>query len=377
MSYIFDTLPSHPPPERLESLTSYLLRLAEANAIRSINDLLIMFFPKHHVSNRKLFTDYCPPSLKYLSQATVCTEEQLVGTTLYYFSKKFGLDNAAQALGVFLSASLSPNLRYCPQCLATQSYRYYSLLWRFNILSGCIVHGNRLAEVCGHCHNPIPLAKLRPPIDVCSLCHENLSKSPLKPMTSREWLRAYGYHTDLEFLLGAEAPPLDLLLGTKRQPRSYLALHRRRSIGWGLRRVRQEVELPIRQPFLTDFRCTFTLFCTYAEVLDISLRDLWKQITNEPTPDLPTRIPNIEDHWDLLRSVEKQQMSQTGRQVVETQARTQSELEIVQQVRSASALLQSKGQPITLNSIAVIVQLSPRCLRQYAAVNAILADVMS
>lgn len=370
MSYIFNTLPAHPCPEPMESLTSYLLRVAEANGIRSINDLLITFFPKRHVYKHKLFTDYCPPSLEYLSQATVCTEEQLIGTTLYYFSKKFGLKNTASALGSFLSLSLSPNLRYCPQCLATQSFRYYSLLWRFNILSGCIIHGNRLADVCGHCHKPIPWSKLRPPLDICSLCHENLSKSPLEPMTSREWLAAYGCHFDLEFLLGAENLSLDPPLGMEHHHRMAQISQRRSSMTLWLRRVRKEIELPMN--YQQSHTRTFTLFCTYAEMLDISLRDLWKQITNEPLPNPIIPAPDLENHWYLLRSLERQQTSQT----VETQPVVQGELEIVERVKLAKELLQSKGQPVTLDSIAVIVQISPKHLRQYPAVKAILYDVM-
>ena len=41
--YYFDTLPIHPPPERLESLTSYLIRLAEAND-HSDRDSFALFF---------------------------------------------------------------------------------------------------------------------------------------------------------------------------------------------------------------------------------------------------------------------------------------------------------------------------------------------
>ena len=38
--YFFDTLPVHPQPEQLESFTSYLTRLAEANGIQLVSQLL-------------------------------------------------------------------------------------------------------------------------------------------------------------------------------------------------------------------------------------------------------------------------------------------------------------------------------------------------
>ena len=39
MKYYFAVLPLHPMPEHLESLTSYLMRLAEINGISSMDGL--------------------------------------------------------------------------------------------------------------------------------------------------------------------------------------------------------------------------------------------------------------------------------------------------------------------------------------------------
>jgi hypothetical protein len=46
-TYYFDILPYHPQPERLESFTSYLMRLAGANSILSMDGLSALCFPHH------------------------------------------------------------------------------------------------------------------------------------------------------------------------------------------------------------------------------------------------------------------------------------------------------------------------------------------
>ena len=377
--YSFDTLPVHPSPEPFESLTSYLVRLAEANNIRYMSDLMAVIFPKRNVYKQGFFRDFPPRSFGDLPKVALCPEAQLQATTFYYLNEKFGMVDCGNRASVFLAESLSPHLRYCPLCLAIQPRPYYSLLWRFKILPGCITHGTRLAEVCSQCRNPIPLCKLRPPLVTCALCCTRLDTSPIQPMTSPEWLRAYGYQIDLEFFLGPEcslhASTAHPTQNINQHP-STLARMRRRAINWEVGRLRRQIEHTVGYQKLTTTHHSFALFCLGAEVLGISLRDLWQQFTHESIPEQRTSAPDLADHWSLRRSIESQQSSHPTPQTEGSSSAAPHELEIFQRVQSAKLLLQSKMQPVTLNSIAVLVQISPKRLRKYAAVRAILRDVL-
>ncbi|MBE7556674.1 MAG: TniQ family protein [Anaerolineales bacterium] len=51
---------------------------------------------------------------------------------------------------------MSDGLRYCPLCLGEAAY--YQLTWRFLTLSGCVRHGCRFLDRCGHCgRQPFPV----------------------------------------------------------------------------------------------------------------------------------------------------------------------------------------------------------------------------
>ncbi len=83
----FDTLPLHPQPQPLESFTSYLTRVAEANGIRRYSQLNPFFGEYHSISH---FADYPPPSFGMLPVLTSCGETELLRTTFYHVGKKFG-----------------------------------------------------------------------------------------------------------------------------------------------------------------------------------------------------------------------------------------------------------------------------------------------
>src|SRR5262245_20423143 len=117
MPYYFDTLPIHPPPERLESLTGYLTRLAEANGILSIDGLSATCFPERDRRIARSIADYPPLSFTTLAHVTACSESLLRSTTFYHLGSKFGRSTHPQALSRFLSGSVAQYLRFCPACL--------------------------------------------------------------------------------------------------------------------------------------------------------------------------------------------------------------------------------------------------------------------
>lgn len=147
--YYFETLPLHPQPEPLESLTSYLVRLAAANSICSIADLAAVCFPDQHSARIRNLKDYSCPSLGKISVISACSEDVLQSMTFSHLLRKFGRSASSVYSPTFLYASIARYLRYCPMCLAESCY--YSLPWRFSSVYGCYKHSCRLLEECGHC----------------------------------------------------------------------------------------------------------------------------------------------------------------------------------------------------------------------------------
>src|SRR5712671_1967805 len=87
--YYFDVFPVHPQPEPLESLTSYLMRLAESNGISSMDGLSAMCFPHQDRRITREIADYPPISFDSLMTVAICSKESLLATTLFHVAAKF------------------------------------------------------------------------------------------------------------------------------------------------------------------------------------------------------------------------------------------------------------------------------------------------
>lgn len=168
----FNTVPLHPRPEELESLTSYLTRLSELNGIQSVDNLSAVFFPQQSRRVTRKLADFPPLAMNILAETTTLTETNLLAMTFYHLGKKFNRSTHPQALSRFLSGSVSDSLRYCPSCLTDTPY--YRLFWRFNGLRICPDHGCLLLDKCGHCGSPISLLKAPLKIGRCPECGGDL-----------------------------------------------------------------------------------------------------------------------------------------------------------------------------------------------------------
>ena len=152
--YYFETLPLHPPPEYLESCTSYAMRLAEANNLQTMASLSSCFFGEH---NRvRMLDDNLPISLFHSFEIVANGSEiALSSTTFFHLRKKFGRSESPQSIVRFLSGTIASSLRYCPACISDR--RYYSLLWRFLLIPGCVHHKCYLLDSCSRCGRSIPI----------------------------------------------------------------------------------------------------------------------------------------------------------------------------------------------------------------------------
>ena len=238
----FDALPLHPQPEALESFTSYVMRLAEANGISVPYQIQPLFFPDRTRGVIRELADFPMVSFGNLPKLAACLESRLLGTTFYYLVHRFHRPTLPQTTGQFLAGMLAKSLRYCPHCLEAER-PYYSLAWRFQTLSGCPLHGCHLLDSCAQCGCEIPFLSNILKVGVCPKCGAALSTGVAEPLTAEEHYQARRCHESLSFLLSVpqeDAPPpvLGPRLAYWRQVRGLAIEEVARQTGMTIRLVR-------------------------------------------------------------------------------------------------------------------------------------------
>jgi hypothetical protein len=202
MTHYFDVLPLHPKPEYLESLTSYLMRLAACNGISSIDGISALCFPQQDRRITRGIADYPPVSFDDLTIVGAWSEEILRTTTFFHLAAKFGRSTMPQPTSRFLSGYVGQYLRYCPVCLAEQRVTYYLLIWRFLMLTCCCKHKCQLLETCGYCNELIPLFTSPFTLGSCPRCRQSLKQCATVTVSDeRELETASHVHDDIVFLL--------------------------------------------------------------------------------------------------------------------------------------------------------------------------------
>ena len=175
-SLFYDVLPLHPQPLPLESFTSYISRLSEANGLKTAEEIVRLLFSGTSMSSYAVrqMADFPLTSLGTLPVLALCSQSDLLMTTFFHLGRKFGRSPQGIRAGVFLKDAVALDLRYCPHCLVNQSVPYYPLLWRFLHLVDCPVHGCPLLDHCTHCGSRIPLFAIPPKIPFCASCNNDL-----------------------------------------------------------------------------------------------------------------------------------------------------------------------------------------------------------
>lgn len=147
--------------ERDESLSGYLLRLAEANGYRGIRDLLRLVSTKLAGSTRtqllKLFADQERLSLvariavgdsrhlqHFFAEALSPPTARTPGEALYMYERRVAVD-----------ALLPERCAVCPSCL--REYGYLREVWDLAPVTVCAEHGTLLIDQCPSCDTEITL----------------------------------------------------------------------------------------------------------------------------------------------------------------------------------------------------------------------------
>lgn len=269
----FDVLPLHPLPQPLESLTGYLIRVAEVNHLPSIDALALLCFPQSSRRIVRNFNDYTPLTLEDAACTLARTQAELQQMTFYHLGRKFGRSTHPQKMSRFLNGSLAHHLRWCPECLAEDNY--YRLTWRFKSLIGCPDHGCVLLEHCPHCGQPVPLFKAPLRLGMCSICHGDLR------LVASENVSAQTVQVEAELLARLLTPhPIENnpVPAVRRLGRQYLQARMKIGLNGAKTAARLELTHTVIEGIEfgnTDRRgCSFEHYRRYADLVGLDLNCL-------------------------------------------------------------------------------------------------------
>ena len=410
----FEVLPIHPHPLPLESLTSYLTRLAEANGILTLSRLQPILFPDRYAESLREMKDIPLKSFDSLSIAAHCSQAALQAITFYPLIKKFGRPTQSVAVAQFLSGHLAPQLRYCPLCLQTD-LPHYILPWRFVLLAGCPQHGCRLLDRCSGCGYEIPFLKTPLIMNRCPQCGDALSAGRVDPLDDLHHHQAQARYRDLVFLLSS--PQNETELGAIGPRLAYWRKARHRTV----HTVADHLKILLRNVRTLERRVPrrglkFDTYLAYLDYLDLTFEVLFNTVLMPDEEDYPSCLSpeqRFQQRETLLlnqiqRSVDKihaqgihlsqekvsqdmdmpcsslrtyprirsvlTQISQ-DRQQEALLHKQQREQEWVEKVNRAMENLQAEGNPVTQLAICHRVGMSSKGLSHYPRVKTILLQV--
>ena len=351
-----DALPIHPPPEQLETFSSYLMRIIEENDFSYLNAVAEVL----HIHSRSVsrLADYPLISMKTVSEYTACPESKLLSTTFFYLARRFERSAQPHALAGFMSSSVEPHQRYCPKCLSEAGY--YFLTWRFHILTGCHIHKCRLLDRCEHCKEYIPLFAFRSRVGICPFCQMDLRSSLPLQLPEEEWKIVHQRTMDLEYLLSpfkeTEEYPTRKMLGQKfrslRQQRQQDVQQVIASLG-----VSKDCIMGLENGN-TGARVTLQTYVKYADYLEVDLSTIF---LHSFTP--PSKPQGIKSRSAIDRVRERQQK------------RELRERELFEQVQKAVQHFKEINVPITLTAISSYIGISRTALQRYPSISALWEEV--
>ncbi len=334
--FIWRTLPIHPQPQPLESFSSYVTRLAQANGLQSMSELAALAGSKERYRFDQRHLDY--PLRLHLGLAEIagCSLASLQCTTFFHLGQHFGFPGEGRFLHRFLRNSLAKSLRYCPHCLAQQAHPYHSLVWRLSLLEGCLEHRCLLLNRCGHCGSSLPLFVLFPQLARCSNCQGDLRTCQTDQLPKEVAETTRRRTEDLKMLLtpvqwtaeAAQARVIGKHFAFLRQ-QCKLSIHEVASRMQAQERVILDIEHANWRTEAILNHALFHHYVQYADVLDSSLRDIFDEKVLQ----------------SLLTSL--------------------SEGQVLEQVKAAIQQLRAQGEPLTQGNVARIIGIPASHLKQH------------
>ena len=274
----FDVLLARPRKKQYESLTGLVIRLCDENAITSVDEASLLFFPLQSRRIIRFMQDYPPLNLGQLARISQTSEKDLRQGTFESIGRKFGRSIHPQALSRFLADTISPYLRLCPPCMAINPY--HRLTWRFLDVRGCLEHNCCLVDTCTNCNRKVPLFKAPFKLGRCAYCDADLSYINSLSMTTDERDQTEKALEDIKFLL----EPCDWEDNTNQIIKSvgeFLAKQRN-----GLKKSREEFacQIGISESMLSGielarfslYGATFQAYKAYGRLVGLNLKQVFQ-----------------------------------------------------------------------------------------------------
>lgn len=170
--------PAHPQPRPDESLTSWLVRVARANASKLSTWLAAeegRFVPRTN------FDTLASPDLWSLLAergAVVGGADAVHELTLVDDIARMGDHVAARWLLAVEGRVARPKHRWCPRCLAEDAVPYFRRAWRLEWVRWCPTHGTPLLDACPSCgeHLDFRRTSWATPLTRCWRCDSELTR---------------------------------------------------------------------------------------------------------------------------------------------------------------------------------------------------------
>lgn len=157
--------PIHPPPYDDELLSSWLVRLAQANAI-GIHDFCAIAWPGLNVLRRDLDRGLPDMVLRDLATRARLSLARVRATTLASWEGHLvdhwdlTTGKVPWVLPLARGRRARGGLQFCPDCLREGRHLYFRRSWRLAWVTLCLRHGGRpLNDVCCACKEPVSLVE--------------------------------------------------------------------------------------------------------------------------------------------------------------------------------------------------------------------------
>lgn len=287
--------PAHPAPDPGECLTSYLLRLADANGGVPVRQLLRDAFPArtHAQQLRVLRWEYPIDDWGRLPLRTQRAPAELERLTVAPWVAKFRAPPAVAHPGnrspaSALQGAIAPTLRVCPRCLAGAPS--VPLLWRLTPVVACLEHGCRLQAHCPDCAQPLGVIEPAQRPGHCARCGADLRTARMIPADAATLASQQRRQAALRWLLDPAstlvppAPPGDPPPATA-LPRLIGAKLRalREQAGWSVATLARRLAVtPTTIGEVERGRrvAALPLYLAYLEALDAT----WPEVAARPVP---------------------------------------------------------------------------------------------
>lgn len=156
--------PAHPRPLPDELLSSWIVRIAEANGIKLYTLTLSLFgdrlTPWHRDVDRLapkwLLTQVCAKTGVGYWDAYHTTLARY-RTLLYPRRQDSGTLKWILPIGTFGLNRRGYGQQFCPRCLAQDQHPYFRKAWRVGLFTFCPVHGHMLLDACHRCGSAVVL----------------------------------------------------------------------------------------------------------------------------------------------------------------------------------------------------------------------------